>query len=232
MFTALVRAPAPRLVWVSMCCMHRGAWRRIGFLAVALSLLPAYSQRRTSAHAVLYQSADGSFQFSHPDEFHVCTAGKMEPCRTAAYIPPCEEDALVCAVYPGERLKSNNFEAAAFQVREIHSKREAMTPDGCVTPSSDGGSAWPELQISAEHPAETIGGVLFVHGIRGEAAASHAGSVDLYRAYHNKRCFEISVTGSETNPNVADPPMKRLTAAQRKDVDESLARVLYSFRFR
>ena len=61
------------------------------------------------------------------------------------------------------------------------------------------------------HPAETISGVLFVHGTTDEAALSHSSSVDLYRAFHGGTCFELSLTESETNPDVSDPPMKTLT---------------------
>jgi len=99
-----------------------------------------------------------------------------------------------------------------------------MTPDVCVTPyptkSSVGVSEWPEFLISARHPAEIIGGVLFVHGVAGEAAMSHSSSVDLYHAFHRQKCYELSLSESGTNPNVSDPPIKTLTPAQQKDVDE------------
>ena len=82
----------------------------------------------------------------------------------------------------------------------------------CVTPyptnSSAGVSEWPEFLISARHPVEIIGGVLFVHGVAGEAAMSHSSSVDLYHAFHRQKCYELSLSESGTNPDVSDPPIK------------------------
>jgi hypothetical protein len=204
-------------------------------VATAAVLAPQTNpQLRPPVHQMTFTSTDGDFQFSHPSNFQVCTAGKIESC-IQAYIPACDQDAIVCAVYPAKQFEGTNFGAAAFQVREIHTNRAMMTPDLCVTPNSRGTSAgvseWPEFLISAQHPAEAIGGVLFVHGITGGVAMSHSGSVDLYRAFHQKKCFELSLSESETEPHVADPPLKTLTHVQQKDLDESLTRVLHSFRF-
>ncbi len=152
-------------------------------VAAGVLTLPTHSQRRLSVHPTVFTSNDASFQFSYPGNFQVCTAGKIEPC-IQSYIPPCADDAIVCVVYPAKRFKSTSFGSAAFQVREIHTEREMMTPDVCVTPHPPDGSTWPEFLISARRPAEIIGGVLFVHGIAGEAAMSHSSSVDLYRAFH------------------------------------------------
>jgi hypothetical protein len=191
-------------------------------------------QLRPPVHQMTFTSTDGAFQFSYPSNFQVCTAGKIESC-VHAYISACEQDAIVCAVYPAKQFKGTNFGAAAFQVREIHTEREMMTPDVCATPYSKGTSAGvsevPEFLISAQHPTEAIGGVLFVHGITGGAALSNSSSVDLYRAFHQKKCFELSLSESETEPHVSDPPLKTLTHVQQKDLDESLTRVLHSFRF-
>jgi hypothetical protein len=183
---------------------------------------------------MIFTAADGSFQFSYQTDFQVCTQGKVEPC-IRSFIPVCEQDALVCIVYPPKRFEGTNFGAASFQVREIHTEREAMTPDVCVTPYPQevpsGVSAWPEFMISAHHPGEMIGGVLFVHGIRGDAATSHSKSVDLYRALHKEKCFELSLSETETSPAPTDPPMKTLTPEQRKELDQSMSQVLHSFRF-
>jgi hypothetical protein len=149
-----------------------------------------------------------------------------------SYIPPCEDDAVVCVVYPAREFEGTSFGAAAFQVREIHTEREMMTPDICVTPyPRRDGAGVREFLISAQRPEEIIGEVLFVHGITGEAAASHSSSVDLYRAFHRKKCYELSLSESGINIAVTEPPIKMLTPAQQKDVDESLSQILHSFRF-
>ena len=211
---------------------------RIVLMAVAAGVLvlPSISQRRRpSIHPRVFTSTDGAFQFSYPSDFQLCTTGKIDPCISQSYIPPCEDDAIVCVVYPAKRSEGTNFGSAGLQVREIHTEREMMTPDVCVTPyptrSSAGVSEWPEFLISARRPAETIGGVLFVHGVAGVAAMSHSSSVDLYRAFHGQKCYELSLSESESDPNVSDPPIKTLTPAQQKDMDRSLSQILHSFRF-
>jgi hypothetical protein len=104
-----------------------------------------------------------------------------------------------------------------------------MTANVCVTPYPSGN--WPEFVVSAEYPVELIGGVQFLHGIAGDAATSHSRGINLYRAFHKQRCFEVSVSTAETNPGASDPPMKTLTAAQQKRLDESMSQILHSFRF-
>jgi hypothetical protein len=79
-------------------------------------------------------------------------------------------------------------------------------------------------QVSAEHPIENIEGVQFLHGVSGGAATSHWLSTDLYRAFHNKRCFEVAINQTGTEPHVTDPPMKTLTAAQQKKLDRTKLR--------
>jgi hypothetical protein len=209
--------------------MTAGAWR-IAMLATAMILpLRSNSQQQTSLpQTKIFAAADRVFQFSYPAGFQVCTKGNIDPC-VRSYIPVCEQDALVCVVYPSKQFEGTNFGAASFQVREIVTDHEAMTPDVCVTPSPRQG--WPEFLISAQHPEEMISGVLFIHGVSGGAAMSHSNSVDLYRALHKGRCFELSLNETETNPSVTDPPMKTLTAAQQKKMAEIMSDVLHSFRF-
>jgi len=210
--------------------------RTITIIAVAAALaLPTHAQLRPVGHqSKVFTAVDGAFQFSYFDDFQVCTAGKIESC-IQSFIPVCEQDALVCVVYPAKRFEGTNFGAASFQVREIRTDREAMTPDVCVTPYPQevaaGVPSWPEFMISARHPGEMIGGVLFVHGLAGDAATSHSKSVDLYRTLHEKRCFELSVSETATSPAASDPPMKTLTRKQAKELDASMSQILHSFRF-
>jgi len=126
--------------------------------------------------------------------------------------------------------------AAGFQVREIQRRNSPpTTADECVTPYPNvQGSyvpSWPEFLVSAEHPVEMIDGMSFLHGIRGGAAMGHGSSVDLYRAFHNGVCFELSTTSTATNPNNYDPPRETLSAAEEKKLSETMSDILHSFRF-
>ena len=199
-------------------------------MAVAWLVWLASAQQPLSAHqSTTFDAPDSAFRFSYPSNFQVCTRGKIEPC-IETYIPVCDQDALVCVVYPPKQFKDTNFAAASFQVKEIF-REENMTPDVCVTPSPRKNGGWPEFLVSAEHPKEMIGGVQFLHGVSGGAAMSHRIDVDLYRAFHKQRCFELNVSQTGTDPNVSDSPMKTLTHAQKKKLDQAMSQMLHSFRF-
>jgi len=180
----------------------------------------------------LFTARDGAFRFVYPADFQVCTGGKVDPCNQS-FIPVCESDSFVCVVYPTEGFKNTSFGAASFQVREILTEQEMMTANVCVTPypRKDGDSRWLEFLISAEHPDEMIGGVEFVHGVSGGAATGHSSAIDLYRTFHKQRCFELSVSETGANPNLADPPLKTLTPAQQQKLDRTMSDTLHSFRF-
>ena len=200
---------------------------------MAISLpIPAFGQtaRKTST----FTNSDGAFRFAYPTDFQVCTRGRIDPCNQS-FIPVCEQDALICVVYPAEEFKDTSFGAASFQVREIFSIGEMMTADICVTPypRKDGGtvSDWPDFLISAEHPVEIIGGLQFLHGAKDGVATGSSIDTELYRAFHKQRCFELSVSETGTNPNISDPPLKTLTPAQQKKLDETMSDILHSLRF-
>ena len=203
-------------------------------VAVLLSLLASAQQPRRIQRVKTFTAPNGAFQFSHPANFQVCTAGDIQPC-IRSYIPVCEQDSVICAVYPSERFGDTSFGAASFQVREVRAREEQMTPDICATqypPKFDKGvSEYPEFLNSTEHPTENIGGVQFVHEITGDAAMSHSSSVDVFRVFHGQRCFELRLSETETSPDVYDPPKKTLTRAERRGVHKSLSQVLHSFRF-
>jgi hypothetical protein len=195
-------------------------------------LIPVFGQ--TAQKTSTFTSSDNAFRFVYPIDFQICTRGKVEPC-SESYIPVCDKDSLVCVVYPAKQFEDTNFGGASFQVTEIFTQQEMMTADVCATPyppkQGDTVSSWPGFLISAEHPVEVIGGVQFLHGVSGGAAMSHSISIDLYRAFHKQRCFELSVSQTGTEPNVSDPPMKTLTPAQQRRLDQSMSQILHSFRF-
>jgi hypothetical protein len=205
-------------------------------MALAWLLHLANAQRGVSAgETTTFATPDGAFRFSYPGDFQVCTRGKIEPCTAHSLIPVCDQDALVCVVYAPEQFKDTSFGAASFEVKEILTEQQMMTADVCVTPyprkNGTSASEWPDFLISAEHPVEMIGSVQFIHGVIGEAATSNWKGVDLYRAFHKQRCFELSDSRAGTDPNASDPPTKTLSPAQQKKLDQTMSQVLHSFRF-
>jgi hypothetical protein len=209
--------------------------RAIAVLTLMAAFLPISLFGQNTQKISTFTSSAGGFRFVYPADFQVCMQSKVEPCNQQSYIPVCEPDAFVCVVYPAKPFKNTIFGAASFQVSEIFAENEMMTADICVTPRpdkyGDRVSDSPGFLISAEHPVELIGGVQFVRGLRGGAALSHSITVDLYRAFHKQRCFELSTSQTGTDPNVSDPPMKTLTPAQGRKVDQGMSLMLHSFRF-
>ena len=204
--------------------------------ALAWLLLLANALRGASAgETATFAAPDGAFRFSYPSDFQVCTWGKIEPCAVHSFIPVCDQGALVCVVYAAEQFKDTSFAAASFQVREILTEQEMMTANVCVTPyprkNGTSVSEWPDFLIAAEHPVEMIGGVQFVHGVSGEVATGNSRGIDIYRAFHKQRCFELSDSRAGTDPNASDPPMKTLTPAQQRSLDQTMSQILHSFRF-
>ena len=204
--------------------------RRTLALLVAVTWVSqaANAQQGASAHEIsTFTAANGSFRFSYPSGLQVCAEGKIQPC-IYSYIPVCEQDALACVVYPEKEFADTNLGAASFQVREI--LREGNIPptnaDDCVTPNPND---QPRFLISAQHPAEVIGAVSFIHGTSDGVAAGHAIKQDLYRAFHKQRCFELSVSVTWTNN--FEPPLKALSPPQQKQLDETMSTILHSFSF-
>jgi hypothetical protein len=215
--------------------MTVGRFRTTALLiAISPLIWSADSPHLASAHeSATFTAPDDSFRFSYPNGFEVCTTGKIQPC-VKSMIPACDPDALVCVVYPVKQFGDTNLDAAAFQVRDILASGEQMTADICATPyPRDHGSPvqYPDFLISAEHTIEVIGGVRFIHGARDGVATGSSIRTELYRAFHNQTCFELSVGQTGTDPSLFDPPKKTLTPAQQKKLDLTLSHILHSFRF-
>jgi len=223
-----------------MWLMKTRHWRMMAVLMAVVALVQfAYAQRPVPGReSRTFSASDNAFRFSYPSDFQVCLQGKVGPCAQS-YIPVCDQDALVCVVYPAKQFEDTSFGGASFQVKEILRQGNMLgpvaSPNICVTPyprkTGDRISDFPDFLISAEHPVEVIGGVQFLHGVSGGAAMSHWISIDLYRAFHKQRCFELNVSQTGTDPNVSDPPMKTLTPAQQKKLDQAMSQILHSFRF-
>ena len=201
-------------------------------MAFAALIGPACGQAKRRPGSITFTAADGNFRFSYPKYFKLCAQGEVDPCLHT-YIPICESNSLVCIATREKQFAGTTLAGVSFEVRDIESTQAAMTADVCVTPTSTqyaGGQSWPDFLISAEHPAERIGGVLFVHGVSGDAALGHSRSVDLYRTFHLGKCFELSISEAGIGATF-EPPLKSLTKAQRRALDETESQIVHSFRF-
>jgi len=205
------------------------AGNRLAVLITAtLLVMSAHAQQPASVRqTATFTAPDGAFHFGYPADFQVCTKEDIEPCRRFAYIPICDWQTLACVLYPHERFQNTSFEEAAFQVREIlRDGKSPETADECVTPDKG------EYLISAEHPVEVIGGISFLHGWDVEGPLmGNVNHIEIYRAFHNGRCFEACITEAEANPDMSDPPLNTLTPVQQKELQQTMADILHSLRF-
>jgi hypothetical protein len=206
-------------------------------VVLGLSCALGQSPARRGAHArpvvqwKTFTSPDGAFRFRYPSDFPLCTAGAIKPCDHA-YNPLCDEDALVCVSYPPNSFQGTGFEDAGLQIKEIRVE-EASPPwdaDECVTPASRGGSGYTDFLISAKRPIERIDGVTFIHGETAEAGLGSSTGIDVYRAFHRGKCYELDISETETH-NYAPGEVEEFTAADDKKVQSLLSGILHSFQF-
>lgn len=188
-----------------------------------------HSQRQRSVRRSTYTSADGAFRFFYPTNSRVFEKGHIDPSDD------CDRDAIVCVVYPKSTKEGQNYGTSTFQVREVRPKvSEEMTADICVTPYPMSPSE-PEFMIDAKEPTKTIGGILFVHGSEDVAAGPQSSSVDLYRAFHNRICFELSIGDFGTDiyddsAHDSDNHLAPPTALQKMELNQ-VPQILRSFQF-
>jgi len=208
-----------------------GFWKIAALVAVMPVAWCTDAYQQVAAHeSAMFIAPDGTFRFSYPRSFQVCTKGNIQPCVTSM-IPACDSDALVCVAYPVEQFGEATLAAAAFQVREIFTSGEQMTADICATPYPQDHGSSPDFLISSKNPVEVIGGVQFIHGARDGVATGSSIDTELYRAFHKHKCFELSVSQTGTNPTLSDPPTKTLMPAQQKKLKLTFSHILHSFQF-
>jgi hypothetical protein len=212
---------------------------RFIFLLLAVTFVTA-TIGSNSANEKVFTTPDGTFRFVYPAEFVLCTQGSIEQCNQHSFIPLCDSKALVCVAYPPRAFQGTNFESAGFEVRQVvgyepHPEATApRTSDQCATPVPRGAGTemvgpYPDYLVSADHPVEVISGVSFIHSVSGGVATGHSSGTDLYRNFHNGKCYELSVTVTESE--VLAPGTKEFTAADQKKVEAAMSKILHSFQF-
>ena len=200
----------------------------IFFVGVAVS---AQSGMRT------FTSPDGIFRFRYPASHQLFTDTKAAQLQVVAYLSPCSEDSSVsaifviaCVFYPQEKYKDSNFQAAALQVGEL---RDKTSMAACSTPQIPEATfpdvARPEFEVPSTDRIRLINGLTFVHGVTGGAGLGHELNTDLYRAFHNGKCYELDINITWTG---SVPPGKReFTKKDSQRVFRDLQKVLDSFTF-
>lgn len=173
-----------------------------------------------------FRSPDGAFQFTYPSSYAAYTGSGADHAGPR-HLAVCES-AVVCVVYPESKYAGTNFEAAAFQEREIDG---ATSASACLTPPMKAPNG-AEFDIATKAPKRIINGVSFLHGINSEGAMGHYMNTDLYRAFHKGGCYELGINIETTSFANYDPgTVKEFTTGDQERVRGELATIVDSFKF-
>jgi hypothetical protein len=195
-------------------CVILGRNRMSPVVLILLALASGVAPPTTSK---LYVSPDGSFQFTVPAGFRFYNSFDSS---FGSYIPICEKDSSVCVMFPAERYKGTNFSQASFQVKSVN----AETLGSCTNPG-------PDVWSNGKEHTRLIDGLRYTHGWVGAAAMSNDIERNIYRAFKNGACFELSINVTFTNFHVYEPgTIKEFTKGDYERVVQDLMRVLDSFK--
>jgi hypothetical protein len=177
------------------------------------------------AQAILPQtftSPDSSFSITIPASFRIFTGKDLKQAEQLSYIPVCEDTDLACFVYPTNAYRGTNFSAASIEVSNIHKPDEAS----CMAPPKARGND-DQFLTPKYMPVRSISGSRWIHGVFTGAAAGHIGMEDIYRTWHQDKCWEIKTNLTETDVN----PHPTFTRKDEQQVEQQLDAVLNEFRF-
>jgi hypothetical protein len=176
-------------------------------------------QKKTPSQRT-FVSSDKTFELTVAASYPIYS-GKDVSSGNATYIPLCQDDAIVCIVYPGAEYKGTNFEGAAIQIKAV----PGQTRRACAAPADH------QQKPDAASPARMIGGISFVHYRSGAAAMSHDIETNEYRGFANGQCYELDASVTFANFYVYPPgAIKQFTRQDDERVTASLIKVVDSFR--
>jgi hypothetical protein len=176
-----------------------------------------------------FTSPAGTYRFDYPETYRLYTGSEgYEAASKLSYLPVCQSGIATCVIFPPSKYKGTNFDGASFQVRQIE---DAITAQECLTPRVIGPSE-KDYSIAAKDSRKDIDGTRFVHGIKDGVGLGHSATTDLYRTFHEHRCYELSITLTTTEYANFDPAtIKEFTKVDEQRVYKALAAILNSFRF-
>jgi hypothetical protein len=181
-----------------------------------------------------FTAPDAAFSFRYWD--HLIRCKKIPevwaPDECSAYHPTCDDLAdltgkrqtsIACFAYPKNKFTDTKaFEAATFSVEVVD---EHATAKSCLAgPEAEG------LDVD-KHGTTRIQGVSFAAFEFGEGGMNQGVDVELYRTFHNGKCYQLGINRASANATVFDPPERDLTDADEREVNGTLKQALKSFRF-
>jgi hypothetical protein len=189
--------------------------------------LPAQTTLQT------FTSQDGVFQFGYSPVLVHCTSQQSEEGYPGSWIPRdcvsqggvCDDagssaSTIACFAYPKDDFKDKpEFVAAAFFVAEV---RAATTPESCLKGSQN----W----LIRSDQSAMVSSILARRFRISDAWLGHYHTGDIYRVFHNKKCYELGI--QETGTTVYDPKdIKEFTKQDSAKVRARLEQARDSFTF-
>ena len=183
-----------------------------------------------------FTSPEGVFRFKYSRTLVRCTLERSQESLWASSWAPADacmspagvcDDAegsastIACFAYPKDKFKEKpTFSAAAFFIAEVLEG----TQEACLA----GSRHW--LIPSAE--TTKINAVTFRLFRISDSWTSGGQTGEIYRVFHNKKCYEVGVQEAHTSSAAYDPgTIKEFTKQDQDEVHNRLKQALDSFRF-
>lgn len=218
-------------------CALPGARRILGAIFLIAAVATSWAQRPPDTLKT-FTAADRVFQFKYSDALIHCQRQTQEdgddffwtPASCTAYIPICDDQGsqgnltIACFAYSKDQFQEKlAFGGAAFSVEmvtKVAGEKDCLSASpGWVVDEKDSGGTI------------TINGVHFkifeVDGV----GTSHSMDGRLYRTFHGKQCYQLSIRWMMTNQSVFDPEVKSFTKSDWDVVNRRLEQARDSFRF-
>lgn len=200
-------------------------------IGLSLLLLSVVGARAQSPPALnVFTNPDGAFQFSYPENYELLFGERILKATQGRHVgfPVCDfSQALVCVIYPIERLANDKLEAAGLSLNVAPG---VPSESDCLEYTDR--FARPNNEVSQPSPF-TIKGRVFQHASGQRRMDGHSQSSDLYRTFQKGRCYELRIEVSLSDENTARPRApKLLDGAVTDNARESFKLILSSVVFR
>jgi hypothetical protein len=200
-------------------------------LAIGLMLLsPLGALGQRPPALIVFTDPGGAFQFVYSENYELLVGERILRATQGRHagIPVCEfSTALVCVIYPVERLEDTKFEAAGFSVHTLPS----FTMEADCQSFKDRVAKLPGEEL--QPISLTINDRSYRHVIARKTVAGHSQSEHLYRTFHKDRCYELRIAVTVPEDGAGSPSSSRSAAeSEANSARESLKLILASVVFR
>jgi hypothetical protein len=176
-----------------------------------------------------FTSSDGIFQFKYSSVLAQCSPERTEGGLSGSWVPEgclCNDEdsvtTIACFAYPKDKFKDKpTFVGAAFFAAEV---QPATTASACL----QGSRNWLVRSVQIAR----INSVSFKHFRVSDAWTSHYQTGDIYRVFHDQKCYEVGIQEINASAGLYDPgTIKEFTKRDAGEVRALLEQALDSFVF-